>query len=111
VFFHQCSLYIDSSVSNTVPREVNNYLHCNFFVVEYTAGWAWHDRSVKEALRGHWFTTDQELKKMVHAWLVCQPKTFYFEDIRKTVWWWAKCVKKQGDCVEKDELERSLHLL
>ena len=33
---------------------------------------------LKEALRGHQFTSDQELKEAVHAWLATQPKTFFF---------------------------------
>ena len=33
---------------------------------------------LKEALRGRWFTSDQELKEAVHACLAAQPKTFFF---------------------------------
>ena len=33
---------------------------------------------LKEALRGCRFTSDQELKEAVHAWLAAQPKTFFF---------------------------------
>ena len=32
---------------------------------------------LKEALRGCWFTSDQEVKEPVHAWLAAQPKTFW----------------------------------
>jgi hypothetical protein len=55
----------------------------------------------KEALRGCRFTSDQEVKEAVHAWLAAQPKTFFFEGIRKLVQRWTKCVEKQGDYVEK----------
>ena len=34
--------------------------------------------SLKEALRGRRFTSDQELKEVVRAWLAAQPKTFFF---------------------------------
>jgi len=40
---------------------------------------------LKQALRGHWFTTDQQLDVTVHAWLVSQPKTFYSEVIKQSV--------------------------
>jgi len=56
---------------------------------------------VKQDLRGRRFTTDQQLDVTVHVWLVSQPKNFYSEVIKQIVWWWTKCVVKQGDCVEK----------
>ena len=56
---------------------------------------------LKEALRGCRFTSDQELKEMVHAWLTARPKTFFSEGIKKLVQQWKKCIEKQGDCVEK----------
>ena len=56
---------------------------------------------LKEALRGRRFTSDQELKEAVHAWLAAQPKTFYSEGIKKFVQRWKKCIEKQGDYVEK----------
>jgi len=58
-------------------------------------------QKVKQALRGHRSTMDQQLDVTVHVWLVSQPKTFYSEVINQIVWWWTKCVVKQGDCVEK----------
>ena len=36
---------------------------------------------LKEALRGSRFTSDQEVKEAVHAWLAAQPKTFLSEGI------------------------------
>jgi len=41
-----------------------------------------------EALRGLQFTSDQELKEVVHAWLTSQPKTFFSEGIKKFVQRW-----------------------
>jgi hypothetical protein len=41
--------------------------------------------SLKQALRGRRFTTDQQLDVTVHAWLVSQPKTFYSEVIKQIV--------------------------
>ena len=38
---------------------------------------------LKESLRGHWFTSDQEVKEVVYAWLAAQPKTLFSEGIRK----------------------------
>jgi hypothetical protein len=57
--------------------------------------------TLKQALRGCRFTTDQQLKETVHAWLVSQPITFYCDAIKKTVWRWTKCINKQADYVEK----------
>lgn len=56
---------------------------------------------LKEALRGRRFTTDEALKEAVHSWLASQPKTFFYEGIRKLEQRWTKCVEKQGDYVEK----------
>jgi len=41
--------------------------------------------SLKQALSGRRFTTDQQLDVTVHAWLVSQPKTFYSEVIEQIV--------------------------
>jgi histone-lysine N-methyltransferase SETMAR len=50
---------------------------------------------LEEALRGRRFTSDQELKEAVHAWLAAQPKTFFFsESIKKFVQRWKKCIEK-----------------
>jgi hypothetical protein len=56
---------------------------------------------LQQALRGRRFITDQQLKATVHLWLVCQPKTLYFADTKKTGQRWTKCIEKQGGCVEK----------
>ena len=56
---------------------------------------------LKEALRGRRFTSDEEVKEAVHAWLAAQPKTFFSDGIRKRVQQWTKCVEKQEDYVEK----------
>ena len=56
---------------------------------------------IKEALRGRRFTSDQEVKEAMHAWLAAQPKTFFSEGIRKLVQRWTKCVEKQKDYAEK----------
>ena len=56
---------------------------------------------LREALRGCRFTSVQELKEAVHAWLAAQPKKFFSEGINKLVQWWKKCIEKQGDYVEK----------
>jgi hypothetical protein len=56
---------------------------------------------LNQALRGRRFITDQQLDVTVHAWLVSQPKTFYSEVIKQIVHWWAKCIVKQGEYVEK----------
>jgi transposase len=45
---------------------------------------------LKEALRGRRFTSNEEVKKAVHAWLTAQPKTFFSEGIRKLVQRWTK---------------------
>jgi len=56
---------------------------------------------LKEALRGRWFTSDEELKEALLAWLAAQPKTSFSEGIKNLVQWWKKCIEKQGDYVEK----------
>jgi hypothetical protein len=56
---------------------------------------------LKDALRGCHFASDQELKEVVHVWLVTQQKTFFSEGIQKLVSHCTKCVAKEGDYVEK----------
>jgi histone-lysine N-methyltransferase SETMAR len=55
---------------------------------------------LKGALRGRFWCND-DIKNVEHKWLHVQPKTFYYDDIKKLVGHWGKCVKKQGDYVEK----------
>ena len=66
---------------------------------------------LEEVLRGRRFTSAQELKEAVHAWLAAQPKTFYSEGIKKLVQRWKKCIEKQGDYVEKCYYYKFLFLL
>jgi hypothetical protein len=40
---------------------------------------------LKDALRGRYFASDQEVKEVVHANLVTRPKHFY-EGIQKSLW-------------------------
>lgn len=56
---------------------------------------------LKQALRGRRFDSDEAVKEAVHSWLAAQPKTFFYEGIRKLVERWTKCIEKQGDYVEK----------
>ena len=53
--------------------------------------------TLKEALRGHRLTSDQEVKEAEYAWLAAQPKTLFLEGIRMLVQRWTKCIEKQGD--------------
>jgi hypothetical protein len=46
------------------------------------------------------FTSDQEVKEAVHAWLVIQPETFFSVGLQKLVDCWAKYVAKDGDYEE-----------
>ena len=52
--------------------------------------------SLKEALRGCRFTSDQEVKKVVHARNAAQPKIF-LEGIRKLVQRWTKGTMLKND--------------
>jgi hypothetical protein len=44
---------------------------------------------------------NEEEIQAVHKWLRDQPKTFFVEGICKLVDRWTKCIKKEGDHVEK----------
>jgi histone-lysine N-methyltransferase SETMAR len=56
---------------------------------------------LKEALGGRIFQCDKDVKNTVHQLLCAQPKTFYYDGIKKLVGCWKKCAEKQGDYVEK----------
>jgi len=54
---------------------------------------------LKEALGGRRFTSNEEVKEVVHIWLREQPKSFFFAGIQKLVEQYNKCVVLQGDYV------------
>jgi hypothetical protein len=49
--------------------------------------------SMKKALQGRWFRSDEEVKQVVHTWLCYQPKTFFSDGIKKLV---ERCKKMCG---------------
>jgi hypothetical protein len=55
---------------------------------------------LKDALRGCHFTSDQEVRNVVHVWLTTQPKHFT-EGIHKFADRWTKCIEKDRDYIEK----------
>ena len=57
--------------------------------------------SLKEALRSRRFTSDEEVKEAVHAWLQEYHKSFFSAGIQKLVERYNKCIVLQGDYVEK----------
>ena len=75
----------DNARPHTAAQSVVTLKKLNFEVVEY---FPYGPRLVpsdyhlfvplKQDLRNRRFTTDQELKATVHAWLLCQPKIFLF---------------------------------
>jgi hypothetical protein len=56
---------------------------------------------LKEALHGHGFASDEEVKEAVHTCLREQPKSFFSAGIQKLVERYNKCIVLQGDYVEK----------
>jgi hypothetical protein len=102
------ALLHDSVRQNTAAHTVETLHHLNFEVLEhplYSPDLALSDYHLfgplKDTLRGCHFASDQELKEVVHAWLVTQPKTVFSEGIQKLVSRWTKFIAKEGDCVEK----------
>jgi hypothetical protein len=57
--------------------------------------------SLKKALRGRQFRSDEEVKQTVHTWLCNQPKTFFCDGLKKLVELCKMYVDKEGDYVEK----------
>jgi hypothetical protein len=57
--------------------------------------------TLKEVLRGRTFTSDKEVKEVVHTWLQEQPKSFFSAGIQKLVEPYNTCIVLQGDYVEK----------
>ena len=56
---------------------------------------------LKEVLHRRRFTSDEEVKEVVHTWLREQPKSFFSAGIQKLVERYNKCILLQGDYVEK----------
>ena len=65
---------------------------------------------LKEALRGHRFTTDQELKVVVHAWLAAQPKNF-LKAKRSLCNDGSSTLKSKGTMLKNDVITTFLFLL
>lgn len=65
---------------------------------------------LKDCLRGRHFTSDQQVKEVVHAWPVSQPKTFFVvaKGVQKLVVSWTKSVQNRGGYVEKMMLSARL---
>ena len=57
--------------------------------------------SLKNALRGRRFSTDEEAQRAVHEWLREQSKSFFFNGIHKFVDRWTECIENEGDYIEK----------
>jgi hypothetical protein len=55
-----------------------------------------------DTLRGHHFTSDQEVKEAVYARLVIQPKICFSDSIQQLVDCWTKRVEKDVDYEEND---------
>jgi histone-lysine N-methyltransferase SETMAR len=55
----------------------------------------------KEALGWRRFQCDKDVKNAVHQWLRAQPKTLYYDGIKKLAGHWKKCTEKQGEYVVK----------
>jgi transposase len=79
----------DNARHHTAAHTVETLRHLNFEVLEYPP-WS-PDLApldydlfgpLKVALRGRNFASDQELKEVVHAWLVTQPKTFFLRSYK-----------------------------
>ena len=98
----------DNARPHTAAHTVETLQKLNFEVLAhppyspYLAPSGYHlFGTFKEALRNRRFTSNQELKEAVLAWLAAQPKTFFSEGIKKLVQQWKKCIETQGDYVEK----------
>ncbi|GBM24492.1 Histone-lysine N-methyltransferase SETMAR [Araneus ventricosus] len=52
---------------------------------------------LKQAIRGHRFTTDDEVCDWVQAWIRQQPTSFFKDGIDRLVSQWDKCANSFGD--------------
>jgi hypothetical protein len=97
----------DNALPNMASQTVETSNHLGFQVLvhpAYNPGLASYDYlfgPLKNALRGGRISTDKEVKEGVHKWLRDQQKNFFLEEIRKLVDRWTKCIKKEGDYIEK----------
>ena len=98
----------DNARPHTAHLTINTIRQLNWEVLEYSAyspDLAPSDfhlfGPLKNALRGHQFAADDEVKEAVHDWLHSQPQTFFSSGIKKLTDRWAKCIEKKGDYIEK----------
>ena len=55
-----------------------------------------HFLPLKKALRGKWFTSDDNAKQCERNWFTTQPREFYETAIHRLVSQWDKCLTSQG---------------
>ena len=56
---------------------------------------------LKDALKGHQFTSDGGVKEAVHECLAAQPEDIFSEGNQKLLEHWNKCIAKHGEYIEK----------
>jgi histone-lysine N-methyltransferase SETMAR len=56
---------------------------------------------LKETLSGKKFSTDDEIKEVVHRWLRSKSEEFFSRGIQALVKHWHTCTERGGDYVEK----------
>jgi transposase len=56
---------------------------------------------LKRDLKGIHFTSDNEVKQAVASWIKQRTPEFFTDGMCKLVLRWEKCIKRQGDYVEK----------
>ena len=107
----------DNARPHTASQTAETINHLGFEVLEHRAyspdlapSDYHHFGLLKNALRGRPFSTDKEVREVVHKWLRDQPKTFLLEGIRKLVDRWTKYIEKEGDYIEKLRTCSGLHL-
>jgi hypothetical protein len=57
--------------------------------------------TMKEALRGRRFLSDEEVIGALQDWLKMQPKNLFSDGIKKLVKHWIRCLEVEGGYIEK----------
>ena len=108
----------DNAHPHTAASTVETLQKLNFEVLAHPsyspdlASWDYHlFGPLREVLRGRRFTSDQELKEAMHAWLAAQLKTFFAEGIKKLVQRWRSALKSKETMLKSDVIISFLFLL
>jgi len=71
----------------------------------------WLFAALTNTLTGIHVASDEEVQAVTGKWLREQPQEFYTDGFEKLVQRWRHCVEREGQFVEKCDIDAKMHIL